>query len=342
MVVPLAERTDSTVSRSILRRLAIMVIDPSMHEGQVQAEMAALDGTATGSYTRTMIDDFLFCDWDDAPAAMDFELMYDDAIARCAVIVASLAGAAGNGDRGGQGLWSQALELYVMAPAIVNVALNYSVCMQFGLPLHPTEYFEVDRSATGTDVYGAALEDAAFAMLEAAIDLARSAYRLDPSFVAKSAAFTAKLPTGLSRFVYTSKKDKYTWRAAEPSKIRALAATVLEAGAPSLIVGAAHGSIMAGLFLAELLGSDLWFLRFSMFKRHDEAPVVSPRDEAKIRSYGDGSAVLVFDEDTASGTTLSVLSERVRMMAPKARTGAVIRHQSSSFRPDHVGRTWWD
>lgn len=289
-----------------------------------------------------MIDDFLFCEWDDAPDAMDFELMYSDAIARCTANVDSLATAAGLAKKDDPRLWSRALELYVMAPAIVNVALNYSVCMQFGLPLHPTEYFEVDQSAMIAGVYGAALEDAAFALLEDALDLARAAYRLDPSFATMAAAYTAKLPTGLSRFVYTSRKDKYTWRAAEPAKIRALATSVLKAGPPSLIVGAAHGSIMAGLFLAELLGSDLWFLRFSMFKRRDKAPVVSPRDEAKIRSYGDGSEVLVFDEDSASGTTLSILSERVKAMAPKARTGAVIRHQSSGFRPDHVGRTWWD
>jgi hypothetical protein len=278
------------------------------------------------AYTRTMIDDFLFCDWDDAPGAMDFELMYDDAIARCATIVESLADASGGGRRDDPRLWTKALELYVMAPAIVNVALNYSVCMQFGLPLHPTEYFEIDQSATGADVYGATLEDAAFALLDNAIDLARAAYRLDPSYAAMARAYAAKLPTGLSRFVYTSRQDKYTWRAAEPAKIRALASSVLRAGA----------------FLAELLGSDLWFLRFSMFKRHDTAPVVSPRDEAKIRSYGDGSKVLVFDEDSASGTTLSILSERVKAIVPMARTGAVIRHQSSSFRPDHVGRTWWD
>jgi len=285
-----------------------------------------------------MIDDFLFCDWDEAPEAMDFEQPYGEVIGRSAELVARLV----HGNTQDPLSWTAAMELFVLAPAIINVALNYSVCMQFGLPLHPTEYFEIDPKAPPPVDYGQEREDAAFTLLGEAIALARAAYRLDPGFSSLAAAYRIALPHGLNGFVYTSKRDKYTWRAAEPAKIRALAVSVLKVGKPRLALGAAHGSIMAGIFLAELLDCDLWFLRFSMFKRNDREPVVSRRDEARIRSYGDGSDILVFDEDSASGTTLALLSERVRRMAPKARTGAVIRHQSSSFRPDHVGKAWWD
>jgi len=285
-----------------------------------------------------MIDEFLFCDWDEAPDDMDFEQPYGEVLGKSAELVSLLL----HGERADPRLWAAARELYVLAPAIINVALNYSICVQFGLPLHPTEYFEMESLGIAPCAYGSALEAAAFGLLEDAILLARAAYRLDTGFSAMAADYRVSLPHGLNGFVYTSKRDKYTWRAAEPAKIRALAAAVLKAGKPELAVGAAHGSIMAGLFLAELLGCDLWFLRFSMFKRNDKEPVVSPRDEAKIRSYGNGSGVLIFDEDSASGTTLSLLSERVKRMAPLARTGAVIRHQSSSFRPDFVGKAWWD
>ncbi|MBU0928966.1 MAG: phosphoribosyltransferase domain-containing protein [Spirochaetes bacterium] len=287
-----------------------------------------------------MIDDFLFCDWDEAPDYMDFELPYGEVVGRSAEIVAELA--SGRADPGAPRAQAAAKELFVLAPAIVNVALNHSVCVQFGLPLHPTEYFELAPGGPAPSRYGREEEESAFELLKTAIALARAAYRLDPRYGAMAAAFRIGLPHGLAAFVYTSRKDKYTWRAAEPAKVRALSASVLRGGRPSLAVGAAHGSIMAGLFLAELLECELWFLRFSMFKRNDKEPVVSALDEEKIRSYGDGSGVLVFDEDSASGTTLALLSERVKAMAPLARTGAVIRHQGSAFKPDHVGKTWWD
>ncbi len=285
-----------------------------------------------------MIDQFLFCDWDEAPLAMDFELPYGHLLGRCADSVGRLAVS----DHDDPAAWQSALELYVMAPAIVNVVLNYSVCIQFGLPLHPTEYFEVDQRGPSMGCYGADMEQEAFDLLDRAIALSRAAYRLDPGFAAMAADLEADLPRMLLGFLYTSRRDKYTWRAAEPDKVRSLATSVLATRRPHLAIGAAHGSIMAGLLLAELLACDLWFLRFSMFKRNDKAPVVSPRDEARIRSYGDGSDILVFDEDSASGTTLGLLAARIRAIAPRARTGAVIRHQSSSFRPDHVGRVWSD
>lgn len=285
-----------------------------------------------------MIDEYLFCDWDEAPAAMDFELPYGELVGRAAEAVALLR-RLGVGTTGAGEL---AAQLFVEAPALVNVALNYSVCMQFGLPLHPTEYFEVDQDAPPSRRYGEEREAEAFRVLGASISLARAAYRLDPGFSAMAANYLRDLPDGIAGFMYTSRRDKYTWRAAEPAKVRALATSVLKAGKPGLAVGAAHGSIMAGLLLSEYLESRLWFLRFSMFKRNDASPVVSPRDEALLQGYGDGSDVLIFDEDSASGTTLSILAERVRRILPKARTGAVIRHQSAAFRPDHVGRVWWD
>lgn len=292
-----------------------------------------------------MIDDFLFCDWDEPPDAMEFQLPYAGAILACADHVDALnasmpsSGYAGFND---PALWTRALELYVTVPAIVNVALNYSVCVQFGLPLHPTVYFEVDPSAPHTISYGQETETFAFNLLARAIRLARAAYRIDPGFRSMAAEYLRSLPQGLGDFMYTSIMDKYTWRAAEPAKIHSLAKSIIKRSPPRLVVGAAHGSIMAGLFLAELLSCELWFLRFSMFKRNDREPVVSRLDDAYIRSFGDGPHIIVFDEDSASGTTLSILVERLKRIAPNARAAVVIRHLSSTIQPDHVGKTWWD
>lgn len=286
-----------------------------------------------------MIDDFLFCDWDEAPEEMSFEMPYGTALDRCVELVETLRRRNEGSD---PALWPVATELYLLAPAILNVILNYRICVDLGLPLHPTEYFEVNSASRGSLRYPPEQVAEARKLLVTAIGLARAAYRLDPAFREALESFRRGMPPFLEGFVYSSRRDKYTWRGAEPAKVRALAASVLKGGRPSLAVGAAHGSIMAGLFLAELLGCELWFLRFSMFKRNDTEPVICSDDEAYIASFGDGSRILVFDEDSASGTTLGIFVNRLRAMAPALRSGVVIRHATSTFVPDHVGRTWWD
>ncbi len=288
-----------------------------------------------------MIDDYLFCDWDEAPGLMDFELTYGEAIDRCADLVEGIQAFGPDGQKN-PASWKMAEELFVTAPAIINVALNYRICVDFGLELHPTQYFELNAAGAKGIEYAKAEIDAAEVLYASSISLARAAYRLSPVFREQANVFRKSLPGSLENFVYTSRRDKYTWRAAEPAKVRSLVTSIMKHGRPKLAIGAAHGSIMAGVLLAEILCCRLWFLRFSMFKRQDKAPVISGRDEEFIRSFGSGSSLLVFDEDSASGTTLSILTERIRLIAPEVRSGAVIRHATSGFRPDYVGRTWWD
>jgi hypoxanthine phosphoribosyltransferase len=283
-----------------------------------------------------MIDAHLFGEWDEAPEAMDIDAPYVRAIERCVDLVRDVRS-------GGDGAASEATELFVLAPAIVNVALNYKICLEFGLPLHPTFYFEFPAGGRGGMVYEPWRVDFARALFRDSIALARSAYRLDPDFEGAATRFLSSTPDFLRGFIYASRRDRYTWRAAEPEKVKALANAALAGGRPSLALGAAHGSIMAGLLLAEYLGCDLHFLRFSMFKRKDEEPIASEYDESLIAaSASREGGLFVFDEDSASGTTLSRLAERVRRVAPSFRTGAVIRHMTSSFKPDCVGKTWWD
>lgn len=286
-----------------------------------------------------MIDRFLYSDWDEAPAAMDFEMPYGAATQRCAELVGSLSGTEPPGDESSR---RDAEELYLLAPAIVNVALNYRICVDFGLPLHPTEYIQIGGGGLPRVRYGAAREAGARRLFDGALGLARAAYRLDSRFGERAERFLGGMPPGLESFVYTSRADRYTWRGAEPEKVRALAAAISAEGRPSLIVGAAHGAIMPGLLLAEYLSCPLWFLRFSMFKRSDAGPVVSDWDEKRIRLAAADGAVVAFDEDSASGATLRILVERLAAMVPRVRSGVVIRHVSSGFSPDFVGRTWWD
>ena len=150
------------------------------------AQMRWLDGRLRLPYTRCMIDEYLFCDWDEAPDAMDFEQPNGEVIGRSADLVAGLS--RGRGSAADPRSWNDARELFVLAPAIINVALNYSVCVQFGLPLHPTEYFEIDPNAPPPSPYGADMEAEAFDLLARAVALARAAYRLDPDFSAMAAS----------------------------------------------------------------------------------------------------------------------------------------------------------
>jgi len=292
-----------------------------------------------------MIDQFLYADWDEAPEAMNFELPLGLAISHCAELVQTLRLSAAETAK--QQHWDAGLELFLLVPAIINVALNYNICLQFGLPLHPTEYIDFNNTPHDLVNYTSDQKSAALELFDSSIKLARAAYRLDSGFAAQAQTFLASLPLGLESFVYTSRADKYTWRGADPEKVRALAAQVLKASRPSLAIGAAHGAIMAGLLLAEYLDCPLWFLRFSMFKRNDNKPVITASDQEKLKRAASVGDLLLFDEDSATGTTLSVLSSEVSRIVSEPgkrcfRTAAVIRHITTGFEPDHVGKVWWD
>lgn len=282
-------------------------------------------------------------DWDEPHEAMAFESSYGGVIEALKELVAGLRAAeAGEGPRPLHGeLAARSRALLVRAPALVNVMLNYKICAEHGLPLHPTVYYELAEARRYRLAYPIAEIERANRLFRDSIDLARAAYGLAGDFEARAEAFRSRLPPEVQDFVYTGTRDKYTWRASEPAKVRALARVVREGFDPGLVVAAAHGSIMPGLLLAEYLDRPLYFLRFSMFKRKDEAPILSIADEAWLAERSKERALL-FDEDVAKGTTLSIFAERLRPLFRESRTACVIRHAGSGLRPDFAARTWWD
>ncbi len=282
-----------------------------------------------------MIDSFLGGeDWDDPPEAMAFEAPYGTILEETTSIVAALSAGLTESMALGQ-------RLYVLVPALVNVMLNYKICVEHGLPLHPTVYYELAEARRYKMDHPIADLDRANRLYIASMDLARAGYRLDPDFGNKASAFKERLPEEINRFVYTGGRDKYSWRGAEPAKLIALVKKIRTTYEPSLIVAAAHGSIMPGLLLAEYLGIPLYFIRFSMFKRRDEAPILSVSDEVWLSSWS-ASKVLLFDEDVAKGTTLELFSRRLAPLFAESRSACSIRHAGSSFVPDFVARYWSD
>jgi hypothetical protein len=277
-------------------------------------------------------------DWEEPPEAMAFEASYGSIIEELSEIVPRLRKAGGEGFDGAESL---ALRAYTRAPALVNVALNYKICVEHGLPLHPTVYYELTEARRYNLVHPIAEIESSNRIFRSSIEVARAVYRLDPGYEEISAAFRATLPGEISSFVYTSGADKYTWRASEPEKLCSLAAKVRGGFSPQLLLAAAHGSIMPALLLAEYLGLPLYFIRFSVFKRHDEAPIVSLSDEAWLSSWREGR-VLIYDEDVAKGRTLSEFATRLGPLFTEYRTACSIRHAGASVRPDFASRVWWD
>jgi hypothetical protein len=292
-----------------------------------------------------MLHRLVYADWEDPPDAMDFEASYEEVLARIrALLPGILAGrnaALTAPAEAPPAFWDACLNLYFLTPALVNVALNYKICVEQGLPLHPTYYFEVSERDRFLAHYPPAVVRHANEIFRASIGAAQAVYALEDGVLERLDAFVAGLPEILLSFVYANAKDKYTWRASNPRWIQSLADSVLASFKPALVVGAAHGSILSGLVFANLVGAPLYFVRFSMFKRKDQDPILAEADYAHLEAFRPGP-VLLFDEDVAKGTTLTRFQEVMSPLFAESHTGSVLRHVLSPCRPDFIGHAWSD
>ena len=281
-------------------------------------------------------------DWTSPPPEMEFSSPYGELLRDVASLVAALSAPK-------EGLaypeWHRALEsaiaLYVRAPAIVNVMLNYKICVEHDLPLHPTVYFELKEARKYKIDHGLPTIDLANRLCRKSIDLARAALRLDASFADLEAAFHAGLPAELNSFLYTGTRDAYTWRGSNPELLMRLAARIREGFDADIIVAAAHGSIMPALLLSEILRLPLYFIRFSMFKRNDEEPIITFSDQAWLYGFKERKA-LIYDEDVAGGRTLTLFAERMAPLFAQTRTACSIRHAGAMIKPDFCAKVWWE
>jgi hypothetical protein len=292
----------------------------------------------------TIADALAAADWDIPPAEMEFAAPYAKLIQEVADLVASLAPAPlpePIEPPSWQDKLAAATSLYLKAPGIVNVMLNYKICVEHGLPLHPTVYYELKEAGKYRINHDLAEIDRANRLYRRSIDLARNALRLDGEFAEQARSFLNALPAELRGFIYTGIRDRYTWRGSEPALLRRLAGQVSSEFKPDLIVAAAHGSIMPGLLLSELLGLPLYFIRFSMFKRSDEEPIVSFSDQAWLFSY-QGRKALLYDEDVAGGRTLELFTRKMAPLFRETRTACSIRHAGASIKPDFCAKIWWE
>ena len=225
-----------------------------------------------------------------------------------------------------------------MTPALVNVALNYKVCVEQGLPLHPTHYFELGERQVA---YPESMVAGAQAFFVEAIDAALAVFALDESATARIASLAADIPDGVGDFVYTSTRDTYTWRASEPARIASLAADVRASVKPVLVVGAAHGAITAALVLASLLRHAALL--------HQAVDVQTPRRRACDRPErpapswrATAAARFCSSTRTSPRAPPSRCSRRLGPLFEESYSASVLRHGGASFDPHFVGRTWYE
>jgi len=238
-------------------------------------------------------------------------------------------------------LLNKAIRFYVLIPSTVNVLLNYKICVEHGLPLHPTVYYELKEARKYRISHSLGEIQRANELYWKSIDVARECCRLAPSAAQSLHQLLTEVPLSVSSFIYTAVQDHYTWLGSKPSLLSALAGKIKKSYRPSLIVAAAHGSIMPALVLSEMLDIPLYFIRFSMFKRRDEEPIISLSDHAWLFDFR-GEDVLLYDEDVAGGRTLELFSKRLSPLFGQVKTACSIRHAGSSIHPDFFGRMWWD
>lgn len=294
---------------------------------------------------KRMLHRLLYANWEDPPEQMAFEAPYREILVRTrqtlARVLPGINAALADPAAAPEAFWEDCLALYLLGPALVNVALNYKVCVEQGLPLHPTYYFEVSEKTRFQAAYPPEITAKAQAFFLDSIAIARAIFTLQSDAVHRLDAFAGDLPAGVADFIYTSTQDKYTWRASEPLKILELVASIRKKVQPSLILGAAHGSIMSGLLAANLLEAPLYFIRFSMFKRNDTAPIIAPSDLAFLAAYREGPVIL-FDEDVAKGTTLTKFTDFLRPFFRESYSAGVLRHAYADHRPDFTGHVWYE
>jgi len=105
-----------------------------------------------------LIEALAWADWDNPPEQMNCSLPFHSLIAEIRRSIQHIqhieAAVSLNFDSSArqfdtdkiQQLLSDSIRLYVTIPALINVMLNYKICVEHGLPLHPTVYYELKEA----------------------------------------------------------------------------------------------------------------------------------------------------------------------------------------------------
>ncbi len=289
-----------------------------------------------------MIENYLYANWDEPPEEMGFVKKFRDLIAELRQSLEDVIAQTGDGSIvKSPRFYEQIKQIYLLAPALPNVALNYKICMEFGLPVDSVRYVDFNNEEKNPEKYSLNEKGQAGQLFKEAIYTARLAYSLSSNSISALSRFGSHLPEILREAEFTNRKDVSTWMASNPEHIKALAETIRQSiDRPDLIIGAAQGSICPGLLLSNLLGCDLYFIRFSFFKREDTQPIISEQDKNFFSHYHE--RVILFDEDMATGQTLRKFTGALSPLFRQSYSAAVLRFYLASFQPEFTGKTLYD
>ena len=260
-----------------------------------------------------------------------------------------------------QDMVEKMISLYIRIPAIISTILDYKV--------------DVEQTNPDSGVMQRT-------WLMESLEMGKTVYSLDSSSVRKLSDLANKTSRPLGDKKYVSRFDEYTWKAAYPAKIIEFVNKINDKfeelktfynifskksenpfikepdqKAFDLILALGHGGIRSGLLVSNLMGIDLYVVRFTKFGKReesrytDEVPQLSHLD--KVRLGGNISNMLILDDIIKGGKTMQraygaltsksdnpLESSDALLNSGQTYTGAVISMPSNEiiFKPDFVGR----
>ncbi len=291
-----------------------------------------------------MIEKYLYANWEEPPEEIGFIRRFDNLISELRksldLVLLELEEKNEGAADYPPSFYEDIKKIYLLAPALPNVILNYKICIDFGLPIDPVRYVDFNRKDKNPNRHTQWEKEQAGQLFKDALSTAKLAYALSPNCSNALSRFCTNLPEIIKESEFTNKKDKYTWQASNPHYVKTLAERIKKSiGQPGLIIGAAHGSICPGILLSNFLDCELYFIRYSLFKRNDTQPIISEQDRVFLFQY---EKVILFDEDVAKGKTLKEFTAQLSPLFKKAYSASVIRHYLSPFCPDFVGEVFYD
>ncbi len=151
-------------------------------------------------------------------------------------------------------------------------------------------------------------------LLVEALDLAIEIYKNSDRAEDKIREFRKKVSKNLLGQIIFQRHDTATWEATAPHRSQETANRIADRqkGSDIMMIALAHGGVAAGIDvylrycdITKSEGSILYTVRFSTQKLGDKEPKLTEREKRALKGLGEERNVIIFDEDTCSGNTIT-------------------------------------
>lgn len=225
--------------------------------------------------------------------------------------------------------------IYFKTPFLITSALNYKITVENDLEMHSSKYVDLNSRCCK---YSKKEKIKAHRLFVDSINISKEIFynKKTPRTLRLLDNFLEKTPEKLRSFIYTSDVDIYTYLASHPSRLKKLSEQIRKKVSNPYLLSTAHGGILGGLSLSSLLNCDVYFLRFSKYKREDDSPIISSSDLREIKKkLKKDKTLILFDEDLASGETIRKFKEEIEEKVQKeSKAASVLLSYNSKYIPD--------